>query len=65
MHIFLLFIRVAIGSEVSGGISNVYVTDSDWIESESAPIKIKTNQGRGAFIKNITYNNLKIIRKEK
>lgn len=56
---------VAIGSEISGGVSNVFVTDSFWLNSESSSIKIKTNTGRGAYVRNITYHNLTIIREKK
>lgn len=53
---------VAIGSEMSGGVENVTIENSYWYNTKSAPIKFKSCMGRGAFIKNIVYNNL-IIRR--
>lgn len=53
---------VAIGSEMSGGVDNVTVRDSFWFDTKSAPIKFKSCMGRGAYISNIWFENLKITR---
>ncbi len=53
---------LAIGSELSGGIENVYMTDC--IIADSADVRnlvyIKTNERRGGYVKNIHVNNIKI-----
>ncbi|CAN6463799.1 unnamed protein product [Victoria cruziana] len=43
---------IALGSEMSGGISDVYAEDIVAINSESG-VRIKTAPGRGGYIKNI------------
>lgn len=51
---------VAIGSELSGGIRNVYVRDCTF-ESTGKPMNlifIKTNRGRGGFVENIHVENI-------
>jgi len=52
---------VVIGSEISGGVSNVYVENCvmDSPELERA-IRIKTNSKRGGIIENIYVRNLKV-----
>lgn len=50
---------VCIGSEMSGGVSDVHVSNSNFI-SCSTGIRLKTNQNRGAYIKNITYENIRM-----
>ncbi|MDD2764889.1 MAG: glycoside hydrolase family 28 protein [Opitutaceae bacterium] len=53
---------VAIGSDLSGGIRNVYVHDCiSSNDTDSAPIYlvfIKTNRGRGGFVENIWMENI-------
>jgi polygalacturonase len=53
---------VAIGSEVSGGIRNVYVHDCKFSNSDKARpqniVFIKTNRRRGGFIENIHVENI-------
>jgi len=53
---------LAIGSELSGGIENVYMTDC--IIADSADVRnlvyIKTNERRGGYVKNIYVDNIKI-----
>ncbi|CAN8312547.1 unnamed protein product [Cochlearia groenlandica] len=48
---------VSIGSEMSGGISNVTI-ENLLIWNSRRGVRIKTAPGRGGFIKNITYKNL-------
>ncbi|KAJ4792733.1 Pectin lyase-like superfamily protein [Rhynchospora pubera] len=48
---------ISIGSEMSGGVSNITVENARIWESRRA-IRIKTSPGRGAFIHNLTYRNL-------
>ncbi|GAV70961.1 Glyco_hydro_28 domain-containing protein [Cephalotus follicularis] len=50
-----------IGSEMSGGIFNVTVEDLHVWDS-AAGLRIKTDQGRGGFIANITISNIKMER---
>lgn len=49
----------AMGSETSGGIRNVLVTDCIADAGNAAPVRIKTNFTRGGVIENITYQNIK------
>lgn len=53
---------MAIGSEMSGGVDNVTITNSYWYDTKSAPIKFKSCMGRGAYISNVIYENLNIKR---
>nr|XP_010917443.1 probable polygalacturonase [Elaeis guineensis] len=48
---------VSIGSEMSGGVSNVTVEDLNIWESRRG-IRIKTAPGRGGYIRNISYHNV-------
>ncbi|CAL9215526.1 unnamed protein product [Arabidopsis halleri] len=48
---------VSIGSEMSGGISNVMI-ENLLIWNSRRGIRIKTAPGRGGYIRNITYKNL-------
>ncbi|XP_064960096.1 probable polygalacturonase [Musa acuminata AAA Group] len=58
------FAGIAIGSETSGGIENVFAENLDIFDS-GIGIHIKTNSGRGGFIRNITISdvNLNNVRK--
>ncbi len=53
---------VAIGSELSGGIRNVYVHDCRFDNADSNPpqniVFIKTNRRRGGFVENIHVENI-------
>ncbi|URE28301.1 Glycosyl hydrolases family 28 [Musa troglodytarum] len=51
------FSGVAIGSETSGGVENVLVENVDLYDT-GIGIHIKTNVGRGGFIRNITVVNV-------
>lgn len=53
------FSGIAIGSEASGGVSNVLVEDCN-IYNSGYGIHIKTNVGRGGYIRNITINNVRM-----
>lgn len=48
---------VAIGSEVSGGVKNVYVHECDFDDTYSAA-SVKSPRGRGAVIEDIRYENI-------
>lgn len=48
---------VSIGSEMSGGVSNVTVENLHVWDSRRA-VRIKTNIGRGGYVRHITYRNL-------
>ena len=52
---------VGIGSEMSGGISNVIVEDLH-VRDSAAGIRIKTDKGRGGYITNITIHNITMER---
>ncbi|KAK2976602.1 hypothetical protein RJ640_021404 [Escallonia rubra] len=55
--IFLGSAGVSIGSEMSGGISNITVENLIVWNSRRA-VRIKTSPGRGGYVQNITYRNL-------
>ncbi|KAK6924261.1 Pectate lyase superfamily protein [Dillenia turbinata] len=52
---------VGIGSEMSGGISNVVVEDLH-VRDSAAGVRIKTDKGRGGYITNITITNITMER---
>ncbi|TYJ10975.1 hypothetical protein E1A91_A11G244500v1 [Gossypium mustelinum] len=52
---------VGIGSEMSGGISNVIIEDMN-IWNSAAGVRIKTDKGRGGYIANITIKNITMER---
>ena len=49
---------VAIGSEMSGGVRNVYVNDCEWKGVERG-LRIKSMRGRGGVVENVTYENVR------
>jgi exo-poly-alpha-galacturonosidase len=51
---------VAMGSETSGGISNVEVKDCIAEAGNWAPIRFKSQPSRGGVVENITYRNIKL-----
>jgi polygalacturonase len=51
---------ITIGSEVSGGISNV-TFENITVHHQTAGIHIKAPSGRGAYITNITYRNIHLV----
>ncbi|KAJ7570242.1 hypothetical protein O6H91_01G111400 [Diphasiastrum complanatum] len=50
----------AIGSETSGGVSNIQVRDLKVVNSKTG-ISIRTNVGRGAYIHNISIENVELV----
>ncbi|CAN1199250.1 Probable polygalacturonase [Linum perenne] len=48
---------IAIGSEMSGGVSEVHAQDLHFFGTNSA-IRIKTSPGRGGYVKNIHISNM-------
>lgn len=48
---------ISIGSEMSGGVSNVRVENIHVWNSKRA-VRIKTSVGRGGYVRNISYHNL-------
>eukprot|EP00250_Pteridium_aquilinum_P013033 c21091_g1_i1 orf=822-2249(-) len=50
---------IALGSEMSGGISDVYVDDMV-VTHASAGIRVKTARGRGGYVKDIYISNINI-----
>lgn len=48
---------LGIGSELSGGVRNVWMTDCR-LESTHALLKIKTNRRRGGFVENVWVDNV-------
>ncbi|KAL6182352.1 PREDICTED: probable polygalacturonase [Fragaria vesca subsp. vesca] len=51
------FAGIAVGSETSGGVENVFVEHIN-LHNVGVGIHIKTNIGRGGFIRNITVSNV-------
>jgi polygalacturonase len=49
---------VVIGSEMSGGVRNVYVNDCDWKGTDRG-LRIKSMRGRGGVVENVTYENVR------
>lgn len=58
------FAGVAVGSETSGGVANVLAEHLSFFDM-GVGINIKTNIGRGGFIKNITVSNVYMERSRK
>ncbi|OUZ99446.1 Glycoside hydrolase [Macleaya cordata] len=52
---------VGIGSEMSGGISNV-VVENLHVQNSAAGVRVKTDTGRGGYIANITITNITMDR---
>lgn len=49
---------VAMGSEMSGGIRNVVISNSVMMSGNWAPIRFKSQPCRGGVVENITYRNI-------
>jgi polygalacturonase len=49
---------VSMGSEMSGGIRNVVISNSVMMADNWAPIRFKSQPSRGGVVENITYRNL-------
>ncbi|PRQ49348.1 putative galacturan 1,4-alpha-galacturonidase [Rosa chinensis] len=52
---------VGIGSEMSGGISNVTIEDLH-VWNSAAGVRLKSDKGRGGYIENVTISNIKMER---
>lgn len=52
---------VAMGSEMSGGIRNVVISNSIMMADNWAPIRFKSQPSRGGIVENITYKNIKLV----
>lgn len=52
---------VGIGSEMSGGISNVTIEDLH-VWNSAAGVRIKSDKGRGGYIENVTISNIRMER---
>jgi polygalacturonase len=50
--------RVAVGSEMSGGVRNVYIHDCVFSDDEHYQLHIKTRRGRGGIVENVWMENL-------
>ena len=55
-----LFACIGIGSETSGGIRDVRIENCKFTHAKSFAIYIKSNSGRGAFIKDISAHHLDV-----
>jgi polygalacturonase len=55
-----IFACIGIGSETSGGIRNVRISDCKFTGAKTFAIYIKSRPGRGAFIEDITATNLEV-----
>ncbi|MBN2295607.1 MAG: glycoside hydrolase family 28 protein [Pirellulales bacterium] len=52
---------LAIGSDMSGGVRNIYMHDCD-LDGVDNAIRIKSNRGRGGFVENIWIENIRANR---
>lgn len=50
---------LVVGSEMSGGVSNVFLTDCDF-EGTDRAIRIKSRRGRGGVVENLFAQNLRV-----
>ncbi len=55
-----IFACIGIGSETSGGIRNVRINDCKFTSAKTFAVYIKSRPGRGAFIEDISCNNLDV-----
>lgn len=51
---------VAVGSELSGGVENVFVWDCEYLHSQKS-INLKTTAKRGGYIKNVAVKNCRLL----
>jgi len=56
----LIFACIGIGSEASGGIRDVRIEHCKFTEAKTFALYMKSHVGRGAFIENITANDLEV-----
>jgi len=55
-----IFACIGIGSETSGGIRNVHIAHCKFIAAKTFAVYIKSRPGRGAFIEDITCDDLDV-----
>ena len=55
-----IFACIGIGSETSGGIRNVVIENCKFTAAKTFALYMKSRVGRGAFIENISANNLEV-----
>ena len=55
-----IFACIGIGSETSGGIRNVRIEHCKFVQAKTHAIYIKSRPGRGAFIEDITVNDIDV-----
>lgn len=58
------FSGISIGSEMSGGIKNVYVKDVNLFNTGTG-IRIKTAPGRGGYVENVTVTGMTMVKMSK
>jgi polygalacturonase len=49
---------IVIGSEMSGGVKNVYATDCDFVGTDRG-LRIKSMRGRGGVVENVWYEKIR------
>ncbi|MDP9051829.1 MAG: glycoside hydrolase family 28 protein [Acidobacteriota bacterium] len=54
------FANIGIGSETSGGVRNVRIEHCKFISARSHAIYIKSRVGRGAFVENVSVNDIDV-----
>jgi polygalacturonase len=55
-----IFACIGIGSETSGGIRNVRIENCKFTAAKTFALYIKSRVGRGAFVEDITVNNIEV-----
>lgn len=55
-----IFACIGIGSETSGGIRNVVIENCKFTAAKTFALYMKSNVGRGAFVENISVNNIEV-----
>ena len=60
-----IFACIGIGSECSGGVRNVSIRNCNFNGAKTSAIYVKSRVGRGAFIENITAENIKVKNMER
>lgn len=51
---------VAIGSEISGGVENITVINCTFHNPVKGGVRIKSGKGRGAYVKNVIFQNIEV-----
>ena len=46
---------------MSGGVKNIFVANSTFINAKSGGIRLKSAKGRGGYIKNVTIINCTLL----